>query len=205
VRRSHENRIIATAIRCYPARWRTRHGGEAVELASTLLEDGTPWWLVAGSFLTGAVKERVVRRPSARTGSALLAMIIGVATVPLALFTFLTPANASSTSVTIVISPRGDATQQLQSAFASHHIKLEVDERPVATDLAGSILSVNAVSASRDGATAIRVIRGRCDGGGSGCVEVLLPEHYSGIVRVTLGVTSSTTRLDPLSPSAVQR
>jgi hypothetical protein len=195
--------MIATALRFYPARWRTRHGGEAAVLASALLDDGTPWWSVAGSFLSGAVKERVVRRPSVRIGSALLALIIGVATVPLALFTFLTPANASSTGVTIVISPRGDAALQLQSDFARHHIKLALEERPVTTDLVGSILSVDA---PRGGTGAIHEVKGRCNGGGSGCVVgIMLPQHYSGVVRVTLGETSSTTPMNPLSRPAAQR
>jgi hypothetical protein len=203
VRRSRENRIIATALRCYPARWRTRRGGEAAVLASALLDDGIPWWSVAGSFLGGAVKERARRRPSVRIGSALLAVIIGAATVPLALFTFLTPANASSTSVTVVISSPGDAVQELQVAFATDHFNLAVDERPVATYLVGSILSAKGVGASGD--ITIREIQGQCNSGTSGCVVgLVLPQHYSGIVRVTLGVasTASTPMSQPSLPAA---
>ena len=182
MRRSQESRIIATVLRCYPARWRSRHGDEATVLASALLDDGTPWWSIAGSFLGGVAKER-----------ALAAITIGIAWVPLALFASLTPASASSTTITIVISKPGDAARQLESAFATHHFKIAVAERPVSTDLVGSILSVNTVGASSDNRGAIREVHGQCNGGGSGCVVgLVLPLHYSGIVRVTVGATTTS-------------
>jgi len=193
VRRSQESRIITAVLRCYPARWRSRHGDEATVLASALLDDGTPWWSIAGSFLGGVAKERAFRKPSLRVGSALAAITIGIAWVPLALFASLTPASASSTTITIVISKPGDAARQLESAFATHHFKIAVAERPVSTDLVGSILSVNTVGASSDNRGAIREVHGQCNGGGSGCVVgLVLPLHYSGIVRVTVGATTTS-------------
>jgi hypothetical protein len=193
VRRSQEHRIIAAVLRCYPARWRSRHGDEATVLASALLEDGTPWWSIAGSFLGGAAKERAFRTPGLRVGSALAAITVGIAWIPLALVASLTPASASSTTSTIVISKPGDAARQLESAFATHHVKIEVAERPVSTDLVGSILSVSTVGASSDNAGAISEIYGQCNGGGSGCVVgLVLPLHYSGIVRVTVGAATTS-------------
>jgi hypothetical protein len=189
VRRSKESRIIAAVLRCYPARWRSRHGDEATVLASALLEDGTPWWFIAGSFLGGVAKERAFRKPSWRIGSALAAITFGIAAVPL--FASLTPASASST-ITIVISKPGDAVRQLESAFATHHFKIGVAEKPVSTDLVGSILSVSAVGASIDNAGAIIELHGHCDGGASGCVDgLVLPLHYSGSARVTVGVPTT--------------
>jgi hypothetical protein len=35
-------RLVETVLRCYPARWRRRHGEEAAELAALLMRDGTP-------------------------------------------------------------------------------------------------------------------------------------------------------------------
>ncbi len=35
-------RLVETVLRCYPARWRQRHGEEAAELAALLIRDGTP-------------------------------------------------------------------------------------------------------------------------------------------------------------------
>ena len=199
MRRSHENRIITAILRCYPARWRSRHGDEATVLASALLEDGTPWWSIAASFLGGAAKERASRKPSLRVGSALAAITVGIAAVPLALFVSLTPASASSTNVTIVISKPDDAARQLESAFATHHFKIAVAKRSVSTNLVGSILSVSTVGASSDNAGAIRELRGQCNGGGSGCVVgLVLPLHYSGIVRVTVG--AATTSKDVRHP-----
>jgi len=193
VRRSQESRIIAAVLRSYPARWRSRHGDEATVLASALLEDGTPWWSIAGSFLGGAAKERAFRKPSLRVGSALAAITVGIAWIPLALFESLTPASASSTTVTIIISQPGDSVRQLESAFAIHHFKIAVVERPVSTDVVGSILSVSTVGASSDNAGAISEILGQCNGGESGCVVgLVLPVHYSGSARVTVGAATTS-------------
>ena len=200
MRRSHESRIIAGVLRSYPARWRSRHGDEASVLASALLDDGTPWWSIAGSFFGGAAKERASRTSSLRVGSALAAITVGIAAVPLALFASLTPASASSTTITIVISKPGDAVRQLESAFATHHFKITVAESPVATDLVGSILSLSTVGASSDNAGAVSELYGQCNGGGSGCVDgLVLPVHYSGSVRVTVG--SATTSKDVRRPN----
>jgi hypothetical protein len=156
------------------------------------LEDGTSWWSIAGSYLGGVVKERVCRRPSLRVGTALAAATLGITAVPLALFASLTPASASGTSVTIVISKPSDVAQQLESAFAAHHVKIAVVERPVAPDRVGSILSLS-VDNSGHGAVAVSEIHGRCVGGGSGCVVgLVLPLHYSGVVRVTLGTATTS-------------
>jgi hypothetical protein len=47
-------RLVKTALRCYPARWRRRHGDEAAELAALLIRDGSPAASVALSYLAGA-------------------------------------------------------------------------------------------------------------------------------------------------------
>jgi hypothetical protein len=47
-------RLVKTVLRCYPARWRRRHGDEAAELAALLIGDGTPAVSVAWSYLAGA-------------------------------------------------------------------------------------------------------------------------------------------------------
>lgn len=193
MRRSQEHRIIAGVLCCYSARWRSRHGDEATVLAAALLEDGTPWWHIAGSFLGGAAKERAFRKPTLRVGSALAALTIGIAAGPLALFAALAPAGASSTTITIVISKPGDAARQLESAFATHHFKIAVAEKPVSTDLVGSILSVTTVDRSSNNAGAVSEVQGQCNGGGSGCVVgLVLPLHYSGIVGVTLGTATTS-------------
>jgi len=63
-------RLVAAVLRCYPARWRSRHGDEAAELAELLIRDGTPARAVALSYLGGAARERLAGRPSRRVSAA---------------------------------------------------------------------------------------------------------------------------------------
>jgi hypothetical protein len=65
-------RLVAAVLRCYPARWRSRHGDEAAEVAELLIRDGTPARAVALSYLFGAARERLAGRPSRRVAAALL-------------------------------------------------------------------------------------------------------------------------------------
>jgi hypothetical protein len=65
-------RLVAAVLRCYPARWRSRHGDEAAELAELLIGDGTPARAVALSYLCGAARERLAGRPSRRVAAALI-------------------------------------------------------------------------------------------------------------------------------------
>jgi hypothetical protein len=56
-------RLVETALRCYPARWKRRHGDEAAELAGLLIKDGTPASTIAWSYLGGAAREWFTPRP----------------------------------------------------------------------------------------------------------------------------------------------
>jgi hypothetical protein len=188
MRTSGGHRAIAFAIRCYPARWRLRHGDEASLLASALLDDGVSWWFIFLNFLGGAMRERVLRRPSVRVGTALAAIAVGAAAVPLALLTSLTPASASSTNVVIIISKPADAVSQLESAFSSRAFKLTVTEKAVPTRLIGSILSVNTYGKSGGNDRIVSEIRGKCLDGALGCTYgLVLPGHFSGNAHVTIG------------------
>jgi hypothetical protein len=55
-------RLVETALRCYPARWKRRHGDEAAELADLLIKDGTPAGSIALSYLGGATREWITPR-----------------------------------------------------------------------------------------------------------------------------------------------
>ena len=162
-------------------------------LASELLDDGTPWWSVAGSFLCSAARDRAFRRPSLRVGSVLAAIAIGTAAVPLALVGSLSTAGASNTTVTIVIAKPGNAVRQLESAFASRHYNIAIIERSVSVDRVGSILSISPTNSSSDQASAIKPIHGRCTGRSTGCIDgLVLPLHYLGRAFVTIGVATPT-------------
>jgi hypothetical protein len=68
--------LVEAALRCYPARWRRRHGDEAADLAALLIADGAPAASIAWSYLTGAARAWLAPRPGRsprRVAAALLA------------------------------------------------------------------------------------------------------------------------------------
>ena len=91
-------RLVESALRCYPQRWRSRHGDETAEIAGLLIRDGTPAHSIAWSYLMGAARTRLVIEPRRRLGAAVGALLLAVASlgVPLALLSSSAPANAAS-------------------------------------------------------------------------------------------------------------
>jgi hypothetical protein len=91
-------RLVESALRCYPQRWRNRHGDEAAEIASLLIRDGTPAHSIAWSYLIGAARTRLVIEPRRRLGAVVGAVLLAVGSlsVPLALLSSSAPANAAS-------------------------------------------------------------------------------------------------------------
>jgi hypothetical protein len=91
-------RLVESALRCYPQRWRSRHGDEAAEIASLLIRDGTPAHSIAWSYLLGAARARLVTGPRRRLGATAGALLLAVGSlgVPLALLSSSAPANAAS-------------------------------------------------------------------------------------------------------------
>ncbi len=69
-------RTVKVVLRCYPARWRRRHGDEAAELAALLIEDGTPAGSIALSYLAGAAREWLTPRPGRRLSTAACALLV---------------------------------------------------------------------------------------------------------------------------------
>lgn len=68
-------RLIGAALRCYPARWRRRHGDEAAEVAMLLMRDGTPAASIAFSYLAGAAREWITPRPGRRLSAVACALL----------------------------------------------------------------------------------------------------------------------------------
>jgi hypothetical protein len=93
-------RLVHTVLRCYPARWRRRHGDEAAELAALLIRDGTPPAAVAGSYLAGAGREWLTPRPGRRVSAVACALLVaaGALGVSTGLLASAGPARAASTS-----------------------------------------------------------------------------------------------------------
>src|SRR5258707_6657027 len=92
-------RLVETALRCYPARWRRRHGEEAAELAALLIRDGTPAGSVAWSYLAGAARERLTPRPGRRLSTAACVLLVAACSlgVSAGLLASTVPATAAST------------------------------------------------------------------------------------------------------------
>ena len=91
-------RLVKTALRCYPARWRRRHGDEATELAALLIRDGIPAASIAFSYLAGATREWLTPRPGPRRSLSAVACALLVAACSVWLLASTVPARAASTS-----------------------------------------------------------------------------------------------------------
>ena len=93
-------RLVDTALRCYPARWRQRHGQEAAELAEQLMKAGTPAASIALSYLAGAARERLTPRPGPRLTAAACALLVVAGSVGASagLLASAAPARAASAS-----------------------------------------------------------------------------------------------------------
>jgi hypothetical protein len=89
-----------SVLRCYPARWRRRHGEEAAELAALLISDGTPVRSITCSYLAGAAREWLTPRPS-RAMRVLACALLAVACslgLSAGLLDSTAPARAASTT-----------------------------------------------------------------------------------------------------------
>jgi hypothetical protein len=93
-------RLVETVLRCYPARWRRRHGDEAAELAALLIRDGTPAGSIALSYLAGAAREWLTPRPGRRLGTVACVLLVAACSlgVSAGLLASAVPARAASTS-----------------------------------------------------------------------------------------------------------
>ena len=92
--------LVHAALRCYPPRWRRRHGDEAAELAALLIRDGRPAASIAWSYLLGAARTWLTPRPG-RSLSAVAAALLAAACLigfAAALAAETTPARAASTT-----------------------------------------------------------------------------------------------------------
>jgi len=92
-------RLVGTALACYPARWRRRHGAEAAELAGLLIQDGTPAGSIACSYLAGAAREWLTPRPGWRLATVACALLVAASSLGISAGVLApAPARAASTS-----------------------------------------------------------------------------------------------------------
>ena len=182
-------RLVQTALRCYPERWRRRHGEEAAELARLLMRDGTPARSIAWSYLKGATSTRLVLPPGRRLGAAMGALVAAACSlsVSLALVSSSAPASAASV-VRLRITDRAGAAGQLRSLLRAHHFGITVTQEPVSPSLVGSIITFGARGPSAGRGNVFSGITGPCAGGARGCVDgIVLPVHFTGAARIVVG------------------
>jgi len=98
--RSLSTRLVGTVLRCYPARWRQRHGDEAAELAALLIRDGTPAVWIARSYLAGAVREWLTPRPGRRLTAVACALLVVACSVGVSAGQLASAAPARAASAT---------------------------------------------------------------------------------------------------------
>jgi hypothetical protein len=93
-------RLIETVLRCYPDRWRRRHGEEAAELAALLIRDGTPARSIAWNYFAGAAREWLTPPPGRRVRTAACALLAIACSLGISagLLASTAPARAASTS-----------------------------------------------------------------------------------------------------------
>jgi hypothetical protein len=101
-------RVVERALRCYPARWRQRHGDEAAELAALLIGDGARAGSIALSYLVGAVREWLTPPPGHRLSTAACALLIAVSSLSVSAVLLASPARAALTP------GRGAGTSQVR-------------------------------------------------------------------------------------------
>jgi hypothetical protein len=94
------SRLVETALRCYPARWRRRHGDEAAELAALLIRDGAPAGSIACSYLAGAARAWLTPPPGRHLTAVACALLAAACLlgVSAGLLASAGPARAASTS-----------------------------------------------------------------------------------------------------------
>jgi hypothetical protein len=114
---AREGRLVDAALGCYPPGWRRRHAGEAAELASLLIADGTPAASIAWSYLVGAAREWLAPRAgrSLRTVAAALLAATCLLGLSAALVAEGAPAKAAATTQ----APSGPIPPKLKAASPS--------------------------------------------------------------------------------------
>src|SRR5579859_7887240 len=93
-------RLVEAVLRCYPARWRRRHGDEAAELAALLISDGIPAGSIAWNYLAGAARAWLTPRPGRRLSTVACALLVAAGSlgVSAGLLPSTVPARAAVTS-----------------------------------------------------------------------------------------------------------
>jgi len=112
--KAQEGRLVDAALRCYPARWRRRHAGEAAELAALLIRDGNPAASIAWSYLAGAAREWLTPPPGRSLSTVAVALLAATCLLGFsaALVAQTAPAKAAGTTQ----SPSGPIPPKIKPA-----------------------------------------------------------------------------------------
>jgi hypothetical protein len=183
-----QERLLRLALRCYPERWRARHGDEAAELATLLAQDGVPLRSMTWSYFKGAARERLLRPTGQRVRAGAAAVVAAALTaICLVVSVPLSPAGAASV-VRVGITNRSQAAAELREVFKAHHFDIAVEQLPVSPSLVGSILGTRDLTHLTGREGVLGKLNGTCVGGSAGCSQgLLLPSHFTGHVVVLVG------------------
>jgi hypothetical protein len=125
--------LVETALRCYPARWRRRHGDEAAELAELLIRDGTPASSIAWSYLAGAAREWFIPRPG-RPLSAVACALLAAACALGVTAGLLSPAAPAKAARPASTSPSGSHARGpvhcRPGSFAPRPVVIPIKDHP---------------------------------------------------------------------------
>jgi hypothetical protein len=114
-------RLVRAALRCYPERWRSRHGEEAAELARLLMRDGAAAHSIAWSYVKGAASTRLVLRRHRRLGTAVGALVAAACSLGLSLALLSSSAPASAVTGPCSGGARGAGTDARGHVPSGHH------------------------------------------------------------------------------------
>lgn len=188
-----QERLLRLALRCYPPRWRARHGEEAAELAALLAHDGVPLGSTTWSYFKGAVAERLVRTWGRGWRAGVAALVAGISLTAVSLLISVSPSAGAASVVRAVITNRTQAAAELRAEFKAHHFDIAVEPVPVSPSLVGSVLAAKARGRSTGGAGILGLVTGTCAGGAAGCTQgLLLPSHFLGHMVVLVGQAAGT-------------
>jgi hypothetical protein len=186
---------VGLALRCYPPRWKARHGEEAAQLARLLADDGVPSASIALSYLGGALRERLapLTRRQWRARAAALVAAASIAVTSLAMSTAPAPAAAVGV-VRVEVTHRSDAVGELTSAFRAHHFSVAVRQVPVPATQVGSIVGALVTGPPSPSGTVIGEVKGACANGSAGCVVgLVIPANFAGKATVLVGRPTYTS------------
>jgi hypothetical protein len=185
------DRLVHSALACYPRDWRARHAREAAELAAQLAAEGTAPVSIAWSYLVGAGRIRATRQGRLRR-----AVLVGALSAAPLLVGGLGLADLSAQAgavgvVQVRLVAHGGTVHRLAADLAARGLAARVVARPTGPDRAGTVLAVR-WAVPLPGQPPVAPVHGPCPGGHGTCtIGLSLPAHLSAPLEVVVGTSTA--------------